>query len=253
MKILHISDLHFGMNHRHMIQPFLDDVNSINPDGIIISGDLTQRAKSEQFEELRNNFLDKLNTNLVVVPGNHDVPLYNFISRILIPYKNYNKHIRLNYPSCLQNSQCNILGIDSTFPIQVKNGRIRDRSFQEMSSFFGDKNKINILTFHHNIDRVEGAHRPLLNHQEFLSYLKQSNINIVCTGHLHKTHCVQIEKEDGTKCLVLHVGSLLCTRSKDGFNGYFVINLPDQHHCDVELRIFKNNRFVLENTSSFEI
>ncbi|AHE68046.1 putative phosphohydrolase [Legionella oakridgensis ATCC 33761 = DSM 21215] len=53
MKIVHISDLHFGMHHEAIINAFLADVSDINPSLTIISGDLTQRAKSAQYKDVQ--------------------------------------------------------------------------------------------------------------------------------------------------------------------------------------------------------
>ena len=69
--IIHLSDLHFGRVDQALLGPLHDLVHSIAPDVVVVSGDLTQRAKAEQFEEARA-FLDTLPGPQIVVPGNHD-------------------------------------------------------------------------------------------------------------------------------------------------------------------------------------
>jgi len=80
-KILHISDLHFGPPFVPAVaEALLQTIPSLAPDAIVASGDLTQRAKREQFEECRQ-FFDRLpDIPLLVIPGNHDVPLYRIRS-----------------------------------------------------------------------------------------------------------------------------------------------------------------------------
>src|SRR3981081_2240663 len=90
--LVHLSDLHFGRTDPAIIQPLIGLVRTIAPDVVVVYGDLTQRARSEQFKEARR-FLDALPTPQIVVPGNHDVPLYNILSRVLKPLRNYQRYI----------------------------------------------------------------------------------------------------------------------------------------------------------------
>src|SRR5918998_4762766 len=78
--LVHLSDLHFGRIDYSVVEPLIATVKAIKPDVVVISGDLTQRARSEQFQEARR-FLDALPSPQIVVPGNHDVPLYNVFAR----------------------------------------------------------------------------------------------------------------------------------------------------------------------------
>ena len=73
-KIVHLSDLHFGRVDAELLEPLRLCVEKIAPHLVVVSGDLTQRAKPEQFCEAKA-FLDTLPLPQLVVPGNHDVPL----------------------------------------------------------------------------------------------------------------------------------------------------------------------------------
>ena len=254
MKIFHISDLHFGMHHEHIIKPFLEEVGKEQPDVILISGDFTNRAKSVQYEELKTELLDKITTNLVIIQGNHDIPFYNVLARFSNPYRNYNKYIKEHYPQSLQNKICTLIGLDSTNVFQTKDGRISEKSMAGIKDFFSaDHSTIHLLSFHHNLERVDNLHRPIQNFEEVINFIKTTPINIICTGHLHKAHTTQITKNDGSKCLVLHAGSLLCKRTRDGYNSYFEINLHERHHCEVKWKVFDHTSFKTESISSYNI
>ena len=67
-------------------------IGRIKPDVVVVSGDLTQRARTEQFKEARR-FLDSLPTPQIIVPGNHDVPLYDIFGRLLQPLDKYRRYI----------------------------------------------------------------------------------------------------------------------------------------------------------------
>jgi 3',5'-cyclic AMP phosphodiesterase CpdA len=90
--IVHLSDLHFGRIQEGTIEALARAVHEIRPDLIAISGDLTQRARRMQFKQARD-FLRSLPARTIIVPGNHDVPLYNIYSRFTRPLNYYRRYI----------------------------------------------------------------------------------------------------------------------------------------------------------------
>ncbi len=242
MKIIHISDLHFGMHHHHIIDHFLNDVSTIKPDAILISGDLTQRAKTEQYTMFLS-FLKKLTGVVCIVPGNHDISLHNIVSRMLTPFEKYTSLVSPNLSAQFENSIIRILGVNSVNPYRIKDGKLSSKTMSHIKQYFlSTSTRLNLLFFHHNFDYREGLHKPLENDQQFLSYLKESTIDIVCTGHSHYANVSLIEKNNHQPCLLLHAGSLLCKRSKDGLNSYYLVE-AEKNHCTINLRVFNNNAF----------
>jgi len=91
--IAHLSDIHFGRVDSTVVDALIDTLTAVAPDLVALSGDLTQRARSGQFRAARR-FLDRLPRPLLVVPGNHDVPLFNLAARFLDPFGGYQRHIQ---------------------------------------------------------------------------------------------------------------------------------------------------------------
>ena len=58
-KIVHISDLHFGKEDPAVARMLLEDINELSPDIVVISGDLTQRARSIQYRSAAQ-FLEQI-------------------------------------------------------------------------------------------------------------------------------------------------------------------------------------------------
>lgn len=251
MKIVHISDLHFGMHHEFIIQYFLDDISEIKPDIIIISGDITQRAKDEQYQMFQV-FLKKLQGEVFIVPGNHDIPLHNFFARIFNPFEKYQTYISPELTAQFSNNSLRILGVNSVNPYRVKDGKFSSQTMQKIKKYFEPSfNGLSILFFHHNFDYLEGMHKPLENYQQFLRYLKESSIDIVCTGHSHYANVSLIEKNNHKLSLLLHAGSLLCKRSKDGLNSYYLLETKDKS-CKINWRVLKENTFNTVNTQHID-
>src|ERR1044072_9441961 len=91
-KIVHLSDLHFGRIDAGLVEPLVDAVNEAEPALVVVPGALTQRARAQQFEEARA-FLDRLPKPQVIVPGNHDVPLYDVVERFARPLDKWRRFI----------------------------------------------------------------------------------------------------------------------------------------------------------------
>jgi hypothetical protein len=90
--IAQMSDLHFGRHDLTVMEDLLTSVNDNRPDLVALSGDFTQRARHAEFAEARR-FLDRISQPKLLVPGNHDVPLYNMFARFLTPFARYDHYV----------------------------------------------------------------------------------------------------------------------------------------------------------------
>lgn len=84
--IFHVSDLHFGREDTHAVARFAAAVAAERPEAVIVTGDLTMRARSTEFAAA-SAWLARLDTQLSIDPGNHDLPYYNPVRRFFRPYK----------------------------------------------------------------------------------------------------------------------------------------------------------------------
>ena len=75
--LLQISDTHFGTERPEAVAALQALTERLRPDLLVLSGDITQRATADQFQAARA-FIDRLQVpKVLVIPGNHDIPLYN--------------------------------------------------------------------------------------------------------------------------------------------------------------------------------
>ena len=110
--LVHLSDLHFGRTDPALIEPLIASVNGIGANLVVVSGDLTQRAKQAQFEEARD-FLARLAPPRLVVPGNHDVPLYRVWERFLSPLGKYCRIIDSNLEPTFVDGEIAVVGVNT--------------------------------------------------------------------------------------------------------------------------------------------
>src|SRR5436190_11433609 len=110
--LVHLSDLHFGRANPALLAPLARCVAQSKPDLVVVSGDLTQRARAREFREARR-FLDTLPSPQLVVPGNHDVPLYNIFQRFFEPLDKYRRIITDNLEPMHLDAEMVVVGINT--------------------------------------------------------------------------------------------------------------------------------------------
>src|SRR4051812_15309993 len=94
-RIAHLSDIHFGANDPKIVAAATAWVEARQPDLVIISGDFTQRAREEQFQQASAwlNRLRQSGLKVLAIPGNHDIPLYDVVRRFGAPLHRYKRYI----------------------------------------------------------------------------------------------------------------------------------------------------------------
>jgi hypothetical protein len=150
--IVHLSDLHFGALQANILAPLKTAILAANPDLIAVSGDLTQRARRSQFVEARA-FLDALPFPILAVPGNHDVPLYNFYARFTSGLQRYRKYICADTEPFFQDQEIAVLGINTARSLAFKGGRINpDQVALARARLAPLSGVVKIIVTHHPFD-----------------------------------------------------------------------------------------------------
>ncbi len=139
--IAHISDLHFGRIDSAAVEALVGDLHLLRPDLVVISGDLTQRARPEQYKAARA-LIDRLPIPQIIVPGNHDVPLYDLLRRLRDPFGRFRQFITVDeYPE-FENDDVHVVGINTACRIAPrlsgfwKDGKVRARHLEKLKQLF---------------------------------------------------------------------------------------------------------------------
>ena len=114
--VLHLSDTHFGTEQSEVCEALLHLALEVRPDVVILSGDITQRARREQFAAARR-FLETLAAPVkLVIPGNHDIPLFNLAARLFNPYGNYRRAFGSELEPQFSSKDLLVIGVNTTRP-----------------------------------------------------------------------------------------------------------------------------------------
>ena len=194
LKILHGSDLQVGKPFRpRAAEAFRRLAFEVEPHLIVVSGDLTQRAKQREFRAAWE-FLQRLPTvPLVVTLGNHDVPLYRVWERVLLPYWHWSREIPRDRDSVARVAGAMIIGLNSASPLRaVVNGRITTRQLAFARKNFEESapGGVRVLVIHHPLIVPPGGEfgAPLPGARRILQQIEDMEVDLVLGGHMHVTH-----------------------------------------------------------------
>nr|WP_315260471.1 metallophosphoesterase [uncultured Duganella sp.] len=249
--IVHLSDLHFGRVDQDLLRPLQELVTRLAPDVVVVSGDLTQRAKTEEFKAARA-WLDTLPGPQIVVPGNHDIPLYNVASRFLTPLRKYTRYVTLDLAPAYVDDEIAVLGINTARSLTFKDGRVNQEQLaqmrQRMQAVSAEHTRI-IVTHHpfdlpETFDKDDLVDRAPIAMQAFA----ECGVDVLLAGHLHASHAGNSAgryKIAGYAALVVQAGTATSTRGRGESNSFNVLRIePD----DVQVDRYS----WIEGTASFE-
>jgi 3',5'-cyclic AMP phosphodiesterase CpdA len=192
--ILHGSDLQVGKPFRpDRADAFLAMAAEVDPDLVVVSGDLTQRAKRHEYAIVRD-FLDALSPiPSVVTPGNHDVPVYRVWERLFAPYRNWRKYVSPELDSVDFLPEATVVALNSSAPRRaIVGGRIDRYQLDLARRGFDDSapGATRILVVHHHWVPTPdgGGGRPLPDAPHLLRQFEAMGVDLVLGGHVHQTH-----------------------------------------------------------------
>lgn len=188
--LVHISDLHFGRLDHAILAPLRRSIADIRPHVVIVSGDLTQRARAEEFEAA-SEFLETLPGPRIVVPGNHDVPLHNLYARFRIPLREYQRQICDDLEPFYSDPEIAVLGINTARSLVWKNGRVNVRQIARIEERFCEvRGPVKVLVTHHPFDLPEHySHRDLVGRaHQAMARIARCGIDLLLAGHFHVSH-----------------------------------------------------------------
>lgn len=222
-RILHISDLHFGRLIPEVADALKQKIMALNPELIVISGDLTQRAKTSEFIQAAN-FLNDLPSPYLIIPGNHDLSTFRLHERFLYPWKKWQRFIAADLEPATETAAYKVIGINTARRIghssDWSRGRIDASQIKRVQDFFASASaqQIRILVAHHPFWLPTGhEHRGLIGGADpAIEKFQDNGPDIILSGHVHLDYC---HVHGGI--IVSHAGTTTSDRLLEGYPNSF--------------------------------
>jgi 3',5'-cyclic AMP phosphodiesterase CpdA len=171
----------------------LEIAHHLNPSVVVCSGDLTQRAKVGEYARARDWLAQLPRVPLVVVPGNHDVPLYRVYERLFHPLDNYKEYISPHLDGVLRTDAAHFVWLNSTAPLHaITNGRIRQKQLDFCAAAFREtpRDVARIVVAHHQFAPAPDYEKRqfLPGAQRALEHFTRLRVDMILGGHLHRAY-----------------------------------------------------------------
>lgn len=225
-RIAHLSDIHFGALDPAIVAGAEAWLIEARPDLVIISGDFTQRARVDQFREA-STWLARLRAaghQLLVVPGNHDVPLYDVLRRFIAPLDRYRRYVSAELCPWFESDEVAVLGLNTARSLTLKDGRINEDQMRLLRARFAavPAGKTRILVTHHPLFAMPiGTGGELSEavgrHEAAIDAVCEAGVHIALAGHFHRTYAEAARKmvERAGAALVIQAGTATSTRLRN--------------------------------------
>jgi 3',5'-cyclic AMP phosphodiesterase CpdA len=228
--LVHLSDLHFGRVDAELLEPLLAAVAEAKPHLVVVSGDLTQRARKRQFEEARA-FLDRLPAPRLVVPGNHDVPLYRVWERFLSPLGKYCRIVEPDLEPTFFDDEIAVVGINTARALTFKDGRINEEQMAAIKRHFDPlgESVLKVVVTHHPFDLPDqtGDVDLVGRAGEAMEVFSRCGVDLLLSGHFHVSEAGSTAARHeiaGYSALVVQAGTATSTRGRGEENSFNVLH-----------------------------
>jgi 3',5'-cyclic AMP phosphodiesterase CpdA len=229
-RLAHISDIHFGAVDAGAAHSLADHINAADVSGIIVTGDLTQAGRKNEFREAAA-YLQKFNAPVLVVPGNHDTPVYNLGRRFVSPWSRFRDYIHHDLSPSLEINDVFIVGLNSarraSLTLDWSLGRLSSRQLDVASRKLQNAASaaLKIVAFHHPVLPGPGrAGMAVINQPaRAINAFASAGADVLLTGH---AHVARAELHDNARkpLIVAAAGTATSTRLRGEAPSYNLLS-----------------------------
>ncbi|HEY0857318.1 MAG TPA: metallophosphoesterase [Albitalea sp.] len=196
--LLHISDPHFGTEQPPVVEALLRLAAQEHPELVMLSGDITQRARRSQFRAARG-FVDRLgDIPTLVIPGNHDIPLFNLAARLLAPYANFERAFGAELEPVHESARLLLIALNTTRPRRHKNGELSREQIERVARRLraAQHGQLRAVVVHQPIavTRPEDEHNLLRGHAAAIEAWSAAGADLVLGGHIHLPYVLALHE-----------------------------------------------------------
>ena len=185
--LLQISDTHFGTEQPHVVEALVALAIQQRPDVVVLSGDITQRARPAQFRAAKA-FVERLGAPFLAVPGNHDIALFNLWARLNRPYARYAAVFGAELESVHSSQDLLVLCVNTTRLWRHKNGEVSTAQIDRVANLLtvASPQQLRVVAVHQPLAVTQARDRPnlLRGHSAATRAWSAAGADVVMGGHI---------------------------------------------------------------------
>jgi len=252
IRLAHLTDLHFGRIDNRLIRPLIDALTAARPDIVVVSGDLTMRAREREFRDAAA-FVQALPAPCFLVPGNHDIPSGQVFERLVDPFRRWRRHFGPELEPTVVDERLALIGVNSvrraSWRLNWSHGRIGRRHLRRIEARLAalPDGPARVVVCHHPFFAPDDGlrHKVLKRSDDALRLFRRHGVRLVLAGHLHRAFVHDLGGDDGgSPLLVVHGGTSFSTRLRGETNAFNLIELADDGTLRLDARVWVDGRWT---------
>ena len=216
--VLQVSDPHFGTERPQVVEALVALAERERPGLVVLSGDITQRARPEEFRAARA-FVDRLGAPLLAIPGNHDIALFNLWERLVRPYARYAQAFGADLQPVHTSPHLLVVGVNTTRAWRHKNGQVSAAQVQRVARLLAgaQPQQLRVVVVHQPaaVPRASDRADLLRGHQAATQAWAAAGADLVMGGHIHLPFTQELQGE-GRPLWVVQAGTAVSSRTRPG-------------------------------------
>ena len=187
--LLQVSDAHFGTEVPAVVDALVRFAKKLAPDVLLLSGDITQRARRAQFDAAQRFVARCKVARCVAIPGNHDIPLFNVVGRAFQPYHGFCRAFGPRLEQVVELKDMLLVLLNTTRPWRHKDGEVSQRQIDDacLKLRAASSKALRIVVTHQPVHAIRESDETNLLHgrERAVPAWAEAGADLVLAGHIH--------------------------------------------------------------------
>ena len=221
--VLQVSDPHFGTEQPAVVAALLDLAARERPDVLVVSGDITQRARRRQFQAARA-FIERIAApRTLTIPGNHDIPLFNVFARAFAPYGGYERVFGRELEPGFDSPDLLVTCVNTTRPRRHKDGEVSPAQVEQVVTRLrgAGPSQLRVVVVHQPVmaARTDDERNLLHGRDGAVRAWVAAGADLVMGGHIHWPYACSLQlgfRDLPRDAWIVQAGTAVSSRTRDG-------------------------------------
>lgn len=216
--LLQISDTHFGTEQPQVVEALVALSARQQPNLVVLSGDITQRARPAQFRAAKA-FVERLGAPVLAIPGNHDIALFDLWARLTRPYARYAKAFGTELEPVHASQDWLVVGVNTIRPWRHKNGEVSAAQIDRVAKLLraASPAQLRVVVVHQPLAVTEARDRTnlLRGHGDAVRAWAAAGADLLMGGHIHLPYTMALPGW-ARELWVVQAGTAVSSRTRRG-------------------------------------